>query len=65
MQFFQIKQLQAQVREAENRADQMDQDKERMEFVLEQVCIFFHFKIELLWSLIVHLNVIPLLCYFP
>ena len=48
MNFSQIKQLQAQVREAENRADQMDQDKERMEFVLEQVCIFFHFKIELL-----------------
>ena len=31
MNFSQIKQLQAQVREAENRADQMDQDKERMD----------------------------------
>ena len=41
MNFSQIKQLQAQVREAENRADQMDQDKERMEFVLEQVCTYF------------------------
>ena len=45
MNFSQIKQLQAQVREAENRADQMDQDKERMEFVLEQVCIFFTLKL--------------------
>ena len=45
MNFSQIKQLQAQVREAENRADQMDQDKERMEFVLEQVCTFFTLKL--------------------